>query len=76
MFCPLEKCRINENAKRNDSNSRAKRNCMTATEGKNPFGRIQESFSILTGPSTVPQYRFFSHERTDIRFNEGLWDSG
>ena len=53
MFCTLEKCRINENAKRSDSDSRAKRNRMTATEGKNPFGRIKAIIFDFDGTLAV-----------------------
>ena len=53
MFCTLEKCRINENAKRSDSNSRAKRNCMTASEEKNAFGRIKAIIFDFDGTLAV-----------------------
>jgi phosphoglycolate phosphatase len=49
----LEKCRINENAKRNDPNSRAKYNCMTASEGKNQFGRIKAVIFDFDGTLAV-----------------------
>lgn len=53
MFCTLEKCRINENAKRSDSNSRAKRNCMTASEEKNAFGMIKAIIFDFDGTLAV-----------------------
>jgi phosphoglycolate phosphatase len=53
MFCMLEKCRINENAIRSDSNSRAKRNCMTATEERNALGRIKAVIFDFDGTLAV-----------------------